>query len=93
MLIPTLRNDLGAHEPVLICPNCQGEYLHPKFSRPLSNQTGGFFENPVGIYKQYDRGYISIQFDCECCNAEPELVIYNHKGYCHFRWHSIRKDI
>jgi hypothetical protein len=93
MLIPTLRQDYTHLDPVLICPNCQSEYLHPKFSKTPSNQSNGFFENPVGIYKQYDRGYISIKFDCECCDAEPELVIFNHKGFCHFKWHSIRKEI
>ena len=32
------------------------------------------------------RGGILIEFDCECCDAKPELGIYQHKGRTVVEW-------
>jgi hypothetical protein len=93
MNTPTVKFNNKQEELVLLCPSCDSDYLHPRLSTNFRNTAGGFFKNPTGNYTQYDRGYISIQFDCECCDSEPELIIYNRKGECYFKWHSVRKEI
>lgn len=35
------------------------------------------------------RGGILIEFDCECCNARPQLGIYQHKGCTVVEWFDI----
>jgi hypothetical protein len=35
------------------------------------------------------RGGILIQFDCECCLAEPQLGILQHKGWTRIEWFDI----
>lgn len=39
------------------------------------------------------RDGMTIDFDCEICDAEPRLKIYQHKGSTYIEWHSYRQSL
>jgi len=39
------------------------------------------------------RDGMTIDFDCEICEAEPRLKIYQHKGSTYIEWHSYRQTL
>lgn len=87
----------------LICPNCKGENLHQRsakvyFRECEDSEFGKFIKcsnqkvesiasdgNP-----SVRRDGLLVSFDCESCDAEPELAIFQHKGVTYIEWHSMR---
>jgi rubredoxin len=46
-------------------------------------------ESNMSLNPSPRRGGILIQFDCECCLAEPQLGIFQHKGWTCIEWFDI----
>jgi hypothetical protein len=49
----------------------------------------------VGIHRipSPRRDGLTIDFDCEICEAEPRLKIYQHKGTTYIEWESFRQSL
>lgn len=87
----------------LICPSCNGENLHQRsakvyFRDSEDSDTGKFVRCsnqkiesiPLDGNPSFRRDGLLLSFDCENCDAEPELAIFQHKGTTYIKWHSMR---
>lgn len=92
----------------LVCPMCGSEYMHQGkvqvFWRKEDAEDGQLIvcapmgttvakEVPMTGCPSPRRSGLLITFDCEGCDAEPELAIYQHKGESTFQWYSARQKI
>lgn len=88
----------------LVCPSCAGENLHQVevsvFWRDSEDSHNGTYVSTSTnrIDKDIDpnrnpssrRDGLLVKFRCECCTADPELAIYQHKGTTFIEWHTMR---
>jgi len=85
----------------LLCPNCNDNYLHQvkveTVFRPedqdgiriVSGHAGTKTDIADASEITGRRDVVKIGFVCECCSAEPELVIIQHKGSTKLHWSDI----
>lgn len=91
---------------VLSCPSCGCEYLHQGRIAVYHNADDGRSEAKLTVCEDkttHNRaGFIGknpsprrdgmlIEFDCEQCDGEPTLAIYQHKGNTIVEWYSVRE--
>lgn len=89
---------------VLNCPNCTSNNLHQVsasvfFRDAEDSDTGKFFridstkaEKTFGDKNPSSRrDGLLIEFECEQCDADPILAVYQHKGFTFIGWHSMRQ--
>jgi len=92
----------------LVCPVCESEYMHQGrvqiFWRKEDAEEGQYIacgpslttvnkEAPMTGCPSPRRSGLLVTFECEGCDSEPELAIYQHKGESIFLWHSARQLI
>jgi hypothetical protein len=88
-------------EGTLLCPNCEGEYLHQLsaqvyFVDAEDSDKGNAFEISKSCVRSVSmrhnpsarRDGIRIIFHCECCSASPSLTVVQHKGQTIMSWES-----
>lgn len=91
---------------VLSCPNCASSNLHQTSSSVFFRDnedavTGKFFRiDKSKVEKTFGdknpslrRDGLLIEFECEQCDADPILAIYQHKGFTFIEWHSMRQPL
>jgi hypothetical protein len=93
---------------VIKCPNCDGIHLHQgkitAYCREREDHTVGtvlIIEKDLASHEPSDmsenpsprRNGMTIDFDCEECDAEPRLAIYQHMGCTYVQWESMRQKI
>lgn len=87
----------------LCCPVCRSENIHQGvvsvFSR-ASEKDGVKVDTDLTTHPVFkdrnpssQREGLLIKFWCEGCDSEPELAIYQHKGYTLINWNSIRMEL
>ena len=61
---------------LLHCPACNQEYLHQAVI-VYARMEDDDMTNKISL---------AILFECESCDAKPELVVGQHKGLTHIGW-------
>lgn len=96
----TIKNVVVSEDHTLECPNCQGGYLHHKdvavFNRTEDAEKGTTtVVSPDGAAKQSIHLYgnpsprrdgLAVNFCCELCDVNLDLLIYQHKGRTTIEW-------
>lgn len=90
----------------LTCPKCSSSTLHQKavkvfFRHGEDVKTGRFLKcSTEGVHEisgddnpSARRDGLLIKFECELCDADPELSIIQHKGSTYIEWHSMRAPL
>lgn len=90
---------------MMVCPCCGGNNLHQVQVKAFFREENSSNDTRVLIKQGYvtqhfngenpsaRRDGLRIQFECEHCEADPELAIVQHKGSTYIYWFSTRAPL